>query len=132
MAEELRKDTAFPAQNVNKRKLGADKETLAIAYLETQGFQILTRNFRCRQGEIDVIARHGEYLVFVEVKYRRDTEKGSPQAAVGAQKQRKICRVADYYRLTRGMGAGVAVRYDVIAMQGNEITWIPNAFPHCY
>lgn len=132
MAEDLRKDSAFPIKKVNKRKLGADKETMAIAYLEAKGFRILTRNFRCRQGEIDVIARHGEYLVFVEVKYRKDAEKGSPQAAVGIQKQKKICRVADYYRLTREMGDGVAVRYDVIAIQGNEITWIPNAFPHCY
>ena len=117
---------------VNKRHVGADKEAVAASYLESRGVTILERNFRCRQGEIDLIARQGEYLVFAEVKYRGSKEKGSALEAVGSVKQAKICRVADYYRTVHGYGDGTSVRYDVIGIQGEEILWIPNAFPHRY
>ena len=116
----------------NKRKLGAKKEELAARYLEKKGVRILERNFRSRQGEIDLIARHGEYLVFCEVKYRRNNEKGTPQDAVGLAKQKKICKVADYYRLIHGLGDSVSVRYDVVAIEDDQIEWLPNAFPHVY
>ncbi len=105
---------------------------MAAAFLEAKGAKILEKNYRCRQGEIDLIARDEGYLVFVEVKYRSSRDKGAPEAAVGSQKQRKICAVADYYRLTHGLGDGTAVRYDVLAMEGREISWIRNAFPHHY
>ena len=58
----------------NKRQLGADKEQLAAEYLTAQGMDILERNFRNRQGEIDIIGRHGKYVVFVEVKFRSGTD----------------------------------------------------------
>ena len=61
---------------MNKREVGASHEKLAGAYLETQGYLILEYNFRSRRSEIDIVARDGEYLVFVEVKYRAD-ERGS-------------------------------------------------------
>jgi len=57
---------------------------------------------------------------------------GSPQEAVDFRKQRKICRVADYYRYVHGLGDGTGVRYDVVGIQGSEIQWIQNAFPHIY
>lgn len=116
----------------NNRQLGNDKEVLAASYLESRGVTILERNFRCRQGEIDLIARDGEYLVFAEVKFRRTKEKGSALEAVGPAKQAKICRVTDYYRMLHGFGDTVCVRYDVIGIQGEEILWIPNAFQHRY
>lgn len=116
----------------NKRRLGADKEAVAASYLESRGVTILERNFRCRQGEIDLIARQGEYLVFAEVKYRGTKEKGNALEAVGPVKQAKICRVADYYRAVHGYGDDTSVRYDVIGIQGEEILWIPNAFLHRY
>lgn len=116
----------------NKRKLGANKEELAAQYLEKQGVRILERNFRSHQGEIDLVAKHGECLVFVEVKYRRDAQRGTPQEAVGFPKQKKICRVADFYRLKHGIGSLTSIRYDVVAIEGDQIDWIPNAFPHVY
>ena len=119
-------------ENLNKRRLGADREMSAATYLRRQGLVILEQNFRCRQGEIDIVCRDGSYLVFVEVKYRRNEEKGSPQEAVGIVKQKKICRVADYYRLAHSVGNDMDVRYDVVAIQGERITWIKNAFPHHY
>lgn len=79
-----------------------------------------------------MIASQGEYLVFVEVKFRKTKNSGTALEAVGIQKQKKICRVADYYRMKNGIGDNRCVRYDVVAIQGEEIVWIPNAFPHHY
>ena len=55
---------------MNKRKLGEEKERFVCEYLKTGGYRILEQNFRCRFGEVDIVARHGKYLVFIEVKYR--------------------------------------------------------------
>jgi len=117
---------------LNKRKVGFDKEEFAAAYLEQQGVVILQRNFYCKQGEIDIVARHGEYLVFVEVKYRSGDALGNALEAVDYRKQRRICRVADYYRFLHKIGSQRMIRYDVVAIQGHEIQWIQNAFPHVY
>ena len=83
-------------------------------------------------GEIDIVARQGGYLVFVEVKYRSGDEKGNAAEAVTTAKQRTICRVADYYRYVHHYGEDTWVRYDVVAIQGETLHWIPNAFPHHY
>lgn len=117
---------------MNQRKVGAQKEELAAKYLEKEGMHIVERNFRARQGEIDLVGYHKGYLVFVEVKYRSSMVKGSALEAVGASKQRQICKVADYYRYLHKLGSGTMIRYDVVAIQGEEITWIQNAFPHIY
>lgn len=117
---------------LNTRKIGTDKETLAAEYLTARGMRITERNFRCRQGEVDIIGYHGGYLVFVEVKYRRNTEKGTALEAVDIRKQRQICRTADYYRYLHRCGENTPVRYDVLAIQGEEICWMQNAFAHIY
>lgn len=116
----------------NKRRIGEQKEKLACAFLARSGVTILEQNFRCRQGEIDIVARDGEYLVFAEVKYRSTRNKGTALEAVGIAKQKKICRTADYYRMTHGCGSGSSVRYDVIGIQEDEVLWVRNAFPHRY
>ena len=117
---------------INRRKVGADGENLAAAYLQRQGVAILERNYRSRKGEIDLIGRDGEYLVFFEVKYRRGADMGYPEEAVGIAKQRQICRVADCYRMVKNLSLQTAVRYDVIAVEGEQIRWVKNAFPHHY
>lgn len=116
---------------MNKRAVGADWERRAAEYLTARGMRIVARNFRSRQGEIDLIGYHEGYLVFVEVKYRSGTQKGYAAEAVNLRKQRQICRVSDFYRCVRGIGADRAVRYDVVAVQGEEILWLQNAFPYC-
>lgn len=68
-----------------------------VNHLTRHGYQILCRNFRCRQGEIDIIAKDRDYLVFIEVKYRRDEHEGDPAEAVDARKQARILRTARYY-----------------------------------
>ena len=82
---------------MNTRQTGNVYEQIAADYLEKHGMRILERNFRRgRNGEIDIIGRDGKYLVFVEVKYRAGTEKGSALEAVTPTKQKMICEVADY------------------------------------
>lgn len=117
---------------MNTRKKGAAYEQVAAAYLQNHGVKIVERNYRNRRGEIDLIGKDGEYTIFIEVKYRKDDEKGSPAQAVNFAKQKTICKVADYYRMTHGMGEFSAVRYDVVAIEGNVITWYKNAFAHIY
>lgn len=117
---------------MNTREKGSEQEQLAAQYLESHGMKIKERNFRCRQGEIDIIGYHGGYLVFVEVKFRRGLSKGSALAAVDGRKQRQICKVADYYRCIHRIAANTGIRYDVVAIQGEDIEWIQNAFPHVY
>ena len=116
----------------NRRKTGALQEEKAAAYLTERGFRITERNFRSSQGEIDIIGYDGDYLVFVEVKYRSSDVYDNPLEAVGSAKRKKICRVAEYYRYTKGIGREVPVRYDVVGIWREEIAWIPNAFPHVY
>ena len=115
---------------MNKRKIGTFYEELACSYLKGQGMEIVTQNFRCRQGEIDIIGRQNGYLVFVEVKYRKNAKAGYPAESVGKKKQAVICQVSSFYRYLFCNNRDCAVRYDVIAVCGNEIRWFQNAFPH--
>lgn len=117
---------------MNTRKTGTEYEEKAAEYLGKQGVRILEKNYRNRNGEIDLIGRDKEYLIFFEVKYRKSMKAGAPAEAVTFYKQKKICQVADYYRLTHGIGEFCAVRYDVISICGEEITWYQNAFSHIY
>lgn len=117
---------------MNKRGIGSNWEKVAATFLAERGMRILEINFRNRSGEIDLIGRHGDFLVFVEVKYRKNHEMGYAVEAVNYRKQCQICKVADYYRISHGYDNSTAVRYDVVAIQGTEIIWIPNAFPHRY
>lgn len=115
---------------LNRVETGKAYEEKAVFFLENQGFKTLERNFRCRQGEVDIIGIHENCLVFVEVKYRKNNRAGMPEEAVGVHKQIKVCRVSDYFRLWNGKYASLQVRYDVAAVLGEEIRWYRNAFPY--
>ena len=93
----------------NTRSTGSCYERKAADYLKQQGLFILRYNYRCRFGEIDLIARDGEYLVFVEVKYRKDNSSGYSLAAVNPAKP---------------------CRFDVAGIDGDEIHWVKNAFEY--
>ena len=116
----------------NKWAVGAAYEEKAVEYLKNHGYFILRRNFRSRLGEIDIIAREGKVLVFIEVKYRRNLERGAPEEAVTPAKQRKICQMADYYRLQNGYGEETLCRFDVVAILGETVTLYRNAFPYVW
>lgn len=117
---------------MNTREKGTRFEEKAAEYLRSQGVHILECNYRSRRGEIDLIGKDGEYLVFFEVKYRKDALKGEPSEAVNYRKQKNICRVADYYRMIHGIGEFEAIRYDVVAICGDKLAWYQNAFEHIY
>lgn len=119
----------FKHMKKNRRTIGSGYERLAGKYLETMGYEILEYNFRCRTGEIDIVAREGEYLVFCEVKYRCDGRKGDPLEAVTPAKQRKISQTAMYY-IAVNRRTDVPCRFDVIGILGNKIQIIKNAFDY--
>ncbi len=113
----------------NKRQIGTEMERLAGAYLEKNGYEIIEYNYRCRQGEIDIIARDGEYLVFCEVKYRSSEKNGTPLEAVDYKKQRIISRCALFY-ITRKHCAHLPCRFDVVSVTDKEVQILKNAFDY--
>lgn len=113
---------------LNKRQMGAAKEKLAGKLLTLHGYEILEHNYRCRSGEVDIIAREGGDLVFVEVKYRSDDE-ALPQEAVDHNKQRHICRVARQYCYRNNYQGNC--RFDVVAIRGQQYQIIRDAFEYC-
>ncbi len=119
---------------MNKRTTGTDKENLACRYLEENNACILDKNFRCRQGEIDIIAKDGRFLCFIEVKYRQNDKYGYAQEAVNRQKRQKICKVSKFYLYSKYKSYDLPVRYDVIAISQTDdilvFNWIKNAFEY--
>ena len=112
----------LPGENL--RKTGKEMEDLAAEYLSSRAVRILERNFRSREAEIDIIGQQDETLLFVEVKARKAGEKsGSGLEAVGAAKQKRICRCADYYMHEKGIDPfSTGIRFDVIAITMTEET----------
>jgi len=120
----------------DKRTLGERGEAIAAAYLRGQKFTIVERNFRCKGGEIDIIARDGKTYVFVEVKTRRTLSFGPPQLALTPFKQRQISKAALTW-LAKKKLFGACARFDVIAIlapdhQVPQIDHIRNAFDLAY
>ena len=113
---------------MNKRKTGSEYEGLAAKWLENHGYRIVERNYRCGQGEIDLIGRDGRYLVFFEVKYRKTARNGMPAEAVGYAKQQKIRYTAQFYLYSRRYRENMPCRFDVVSILGDQISWIRDAF----
>lgn len=112
---------------MNNRKSGLTGETFACAYLEDHGYRILERNYRCKLGELDIVAQDGSTLVFVEVK-ARDTETfGQPFEAVTGAKIKKIIASARYWAVTHGAYER-EMRFDVISVLRGKIEHIRDAF----
>ncbi len=94
---------------------GREGEDAAVVYLRQQGYRIIERNYRSQQGEVDIIAREGEFLVFVEVKSYSFRSYGSPAGAVRRNKKQSIIHAAQTY-LYKGKIAGTYSRFDVITL----------------
>ena len=101
------------------RQRGEDGEELACRYLEAQGLTVLFRNFRCRSGEVDLVAREGETTVFVEVKTRAGDSHGLGQESVTFGKRHRIVRAARLYAAARGLWEA-PLRFDVISIDWND------------
>jgi putative endonuclease len=118
-------------KDMSKISTGKEGEQIAVAYLQKRGYRICETNFRCPLGEIDIIAREKNELVFIEVKTRKSSRLGYPEQAVGARKQIKLSQLALWY-LQKKKLSDASARFDVIAItllpEGNEIRLIKNAF----
>jgi putative endonuclease len=113
--------------------IGNHAEALAEEYLKKQGLLIRERNYRCKVGEIDIIAQdRKEGIIFVEVRYRHSKDYGSAAETVTPPKQHKIMRTAEYYLNMNNLFEKVPCRFDVIAIDYTEkednIEWIKDAF----
>ncbi len=116
--------------------LGARGEDIAAAFLKGQKYAIVERNYRCKAGEVDIVAREGKILVFVEVKTRSNASYGPPQLAVTQFKQRQISKAALTWLAQKKLH-DVNARFDVIAIILREhevpaIEHIKNAFDLAY
>jgi putative endonuclease len=119
----------------NRQNLGRRGEDLAVEALRKNGHVILTRNYRCPLGEIDIIAKKHDVLVFIEVKTRTGGDYGHPASSVTHHKQRQISKSAQYYLAEHNL-FDTPARFDVISIvidpvQGPLIEIIPNAFDLC-
>lgn len=111
----------------NKRKTGSFYEKSAADFLVRRGCQLLAMNFYCRFGEIDLIVKDGCYVVFCEVKYRKNSDCGFPSEAVTLKKQKTLSKCAMYYLTVYGFSY-MDIRFDVISILNEEFRWIRGAF----
>ena len=98
---------------MNNKILGNEGEEEATQYLIKNGYKIIERNFLCKRGEIDIIAKDGDTIVFIEVKTRKSIKYGTPAEAVDEIKQKHIYKAAEYYLYSRNL-ENEYVRIDVI------------------
>jgi putative endonuclease len=110
------------------RSPGGDAEARAAAFLVAKGLRIIERNYRCRFGEIDLIARNGATVVFVEVRARTSQAYGGAAESITPAKRRRLLAAARHY-LAR-QGTHCSCRFDVVLLSGSpqQIEWIENAF----
>ncbi|MBV1916305.1 MAG: YraN family protein [Pseudomonadales bacterium] len=105
---------------------------MALKYLETQGLTFVEKNFRIKQGELDLIMMDSGTLVFIEVRYRKSSKYGSPEETVTFQKQKKLLQAATAYLQNRGLTDRYPCRFDVVAItpiaQKPSFSWYKDAF----
>lgn len=111
---------------MNRR--GGPAENLAAAFLERRGLKIVERNYRCRFGEIDLVARSGPLLVFVEVRARVSEAFGGAAASITAAKRRRLVAAARHFLAARREER--ACRFDVVLVRGaaQRVEWLTDAF----
>ncbi len=104
---------------------GREAEERAARYLESRGQREISRNFRIRGGEIDLICRDGKTLVFVEVRQRSRSDFGGAAASITASKRRRIVLAAQHYLIGK---PECDCRFDCVLIDGEQLEWIKNAF----
>ena len=120
------KNTLF--NSFNERALGDAKERLAEQYLRNHHVTIIERNYHCRFGEIDLIAQDENSLVFTEIRYRKNKHYGGAAFSVDTKKQKKLIASAQHYLQSHKQWQSKPCRFDVVALEGDDINWIKNAF----
>ena len=120
---------------MSSKDIGDQAELLALRHLENAGLIIVTQNYRSRLGEIDLIMRDDDTLIFVEVRYRKSARFGTALESVNHQKQLRIIQTAQHY-LQQNESDSLEYRFDVVAISSNDnttdIVWVKNAFQMTY
>jgi putative endonuclease len=112
---------------MDRKQRGHAAEKAGVALLRSKGYSIVATNYRCRLGELDIVALDGEELVFVEVRSRASGRYGDALAAIGPAKQRQVARVAQAY-ISKERPSFASSRFDVIARTGDTLEHIVDAF----
>jgi putative endonuclease len=117
-------------KEASSKEIGREAEDKALDYLKKQGLQLVRRNFNCRVGEIDLIMRDKNYLVFVEVRSRVSDSFGGGIGSITAFKKRKLIKTASYYTMCNKNSNQYPLRFDVVSLDGKpgKVTWIKDAF----
>ncbi len=115
------------SQQATTKVLGDHAEGKARRYLESAGCEIITTNYRSKAGEIDLILMDHDTLVFVEVRYRNDTSRGTGAETITRSKIRKIIRTAEFFLVKHKQYQHCACRFDVVSID-HSIDWIKRAF----
>ena len=111
-----------------RRALGAEGEEQAAAWYEARGYEVLARNWTCREGELDLVVRNGRMYVFCEVKTRGSDAFGAPAEAVNRAKQMRLRRLAARWLEDDAPARAREIRFDVAAVLGGEIEVLEGAF----
>lgn len=121
-----RRDDAGKGSGKRSLAKGAQGERVAAEFLVRRGLAIISRNYRCRRGELDLIARDGDTLVFVEVRWRTGTRFGGPAESIDAHKMQRLTCAARHY--LGAFGLIMPCRFDVVLIdgQGETLTWLRN------
>ena len=109
------------------REKGGAAERKAADYLASQGFEILARNYTIRGGEVDVVAREGDFIVFVEVKYRKSPRFSLPRESVTRAKQKRVAQTAMRWLQEKGLSEA-NIRFDIVEVLGDSVTLLRGAF----
>jgi len=125
----------LPWRNKKSSSIGQKAEQEALNFLKQQGLKLITQNYYCRQGEIDLVMSDQQTLVFIEVRYRKSHHYGSSAESVTINKQKKIIHTAEHYLLHKVKTPTPACRFDVVAIYPSDSTqsslqfdWIKHAF----
>ncbi len=108
----------------DRQRLGQQGEDEALAHLTLHGLTLVTRNFLCKCGEIDLVMRDGAHLVFVEVRQRADTRHGGAAASITPRKQQRMVRAAQVY--LQRCATVPPCRFDVVAIDAGRLSWLRN------
>ncbi len=125
-------------KRTDKKLVGDNIEDKAVAYLSSIGLKIVAQNYLCKMGEIDIIAREKDTLVFIEVRYRKNNHFGGSAFSVNQSKQKRVVKAAAHYLQSHRLTNKISCRFDVMAIEGkimfeqalasSQFNWIKGAF----
>ncbi|WP_095146669.1 MULTISPECIES: YraN family protein [unclassified Pseudomonas] len=114
----------------SRQQRGRDAESQALQHLQQQGLCLLAQNWLCKRGELDLVMLDGDTVVFVEVRYRQNTQWGGALGSIDARKRQKLILAAQYFLQSESRWADSPCRFDVVAIDSTatQLNWLRNAF----